>query len=124
MSYDIECIKNKYEPSETTIIASDYGKAFNFYLKDYNPITTLTSSFDLSSATSINFKVQKYGETTVCISSTCTITTATLGICAYTIQSGDFDNTGDYIAEIEVHESGAISTWDNIHIKVSSELPK
>ena len=110
--------------TETTLVAGDYGYYLTFYLKEYNPLTALTSSFDLTNANTINFKAQKYGETTLKVSGICNPVTATLGICRYQVQSGDFDSAGDYISEVEVVESGAINTWRNIHIQVDSQLPK
>jgi len=111
--------------AQATLILGDYGEYITFYLKEVNPITNLESSFDLTNATTINFRAQKYGETTVRVSGTCEVYgDATLGVCRYLTRDTDDWAIGDFYAEVEIVSASAIETWIDIHIDVVAQLPK
>lgn len=102
---------------EGTLVQGDYGKNIEFALYESDE----TTLYDLSSADSIVFNLRKYNESTVSVSGTCSVY-STSGTVRYLVQSGDTDRDGDYIGEIKVYESGAISTWTPFWIHILEEV--
>jgi len=93
-----------------------------FYLKEKD-ITGTEGSFDLTNASTVNFKLQKYGETTLRVSGTCTIIDASNGKCRYQLDASNLP-TGLYIGEIEVIMSdGQIATSEDFMLQIRSDLP-
>ena len=97
---------------------NDVGKDLNF--------TVLDSSgdvLDLSSVSDVIFKTKAINATTVSISSECTITSASDGLCRYTTAAGDLSSTGNYLAELEiVYGDGEKNTADLQDVYVSGDL--
>ena len=93
-----------------------------FPLKDANKV-----ALDLSDATSAIFIVQKVGTAIIKFSNAMTIPDPTNGEVVYTVQDGDFDEAGEYYAEIRVtYGTGEIATeetYQNILIKAVQRLP-
>lgn len=104
------------EVTEATIVEGDYGSYLQFILYDSED-----NLYDLSSANSVNIHLKRYGDNTLTIDGTCSIYD-TDGTVRYTILSTDFTKAGDYVGDIEVHESGAITTWTPFWIHVIEEL--
>lgn len=100
------------------VVKSDKLYDINFTLQDANG-----AAFDLTSGTLL-LKVQKEDVSTVKFSGSMTIVSAAAGTCKYTVQATDFDEAGNYHAEIEVTIGTKVVTFTNIRIMVLAELPK
>ena len=91
-----------------------------FHLNDFNG-----NPINLSGASVIKFKVQKKGESELKFEGDMTVVDGPEGEVKYTVQAGNFDEVGKYYAEIEaMFEDGQRITFDDILIKVKSDLPK
>ena len=82
------------------IIKDDYGYNLDFFFKDND-----NNVVDLTGLT-ITLKVREVGSTTTFLTEVCTIDSAILGTCYYTIKEGDFDTAGFYEYELEAEDSG------------------
>ena len=91
-----------------------------FHLKDFNG-----NPININGASGIKFKVQKKGESVLKFEGDMTVVDGPEGEVKYTVESGNFDEVGKYYAEIETtFEDGQKITFDDILIKVKSDLPK
>lgn len=102
--------------NKCTLVSGDYGSYIQFTLYDSDE-----NAYTLDAASTINFHLKKYGESTLTINGECS-TTGVLGICRYQIGSLDTERTGDYIGDVEVTEPGAITTWTPIYIRIIEEV--
>ncbi len=91
-----------------------------FHLKDFN-----NNPINLNGASGIKFKVQKKGESEIKFEGDMVVVDGPEGEAKYTVQANNFDEVGKYYAEIETtFEDGQKITFDDILIKVKSDLPK
>ena len=91
-----------------------------FHLKDFN-----NNPINLNSASGIKFKVQKKGGSVLKFEGDMEVVDGVEGEVKYTVVAGNFDEIGKYYAEIEAKfEDGQNITFDDILIKVKSDLPK
>jgi hypothetical protein len=105
----------------TTVIntyKSDKQYDINFTLTDANG-----AAFDLTGATLV-FNAQKQDATTLKFTGSMTIVSAAAGTCKYTVGNTDFDEAGDYYAEIQVTNGSKVVTFGGIVIRVKPELPR
>lgn len=94
----------------------------------YNLIFSLQNSdgtaFDLTSASTIKINVQFANTSGLKFSATINKdSNPTDGKATYGVRSGDFDQAGTYVAQIEVDFSGAVQIFPNITIKAYKQLP-
>jgi hypothetical protein len=84
--------------------------------KDSSPLV-------LTGAT-VKFKFRKQGASVTTVSRNCVITDALNGKCYHDWQTGDLDNTGDHIGEVEVtFADGKVQTFiDFLNFNVREEL--
>lgn len=91
----------------------------SFTLQDANG-----AAFDLTGGTLL-FKAQKQGAAALKFSGSMSIVSATAGTCKYTAQATDFDEMGQYYAEIEVTLAGGkVVTFGDIVVIAQPELPR
>jgi len=91
-----------------------------FHLKDFNG-----NAINLNGASGIKFRVQKKGGTELKFEGDMVVVDGVEGEAKYTVQTGNFDEVGKYFAEIEINfEDGQKIKFDDILIKVKSDLPK
>lgn len=101
------------------IFKSDKLYDINFTLQDANG-----AAIDITGATLL-LKAQKQGAAALKFSGTMSIVSGPAGTCKYTVAATDFDDTGQYYAEIEVtFTGGKIITFGDIVINVLPELPR
>lgn len=102
------------------VFQGDKGYDINFTLKDADDVV-----IDISGATLL-LNVQKQGEATVKFAGAMSIVSGTAGTCKYTPAATDFDEVGDYYAEIQITFSGGtkILTLGDIVIRSKPELPR
>ena len=96
--------------------------------KDYYLCFTLQDSsgtaLNLSSA-SLKFNAQKIGADDLKVEDDMEIVDAVAGECRYQVKEDDFDEAGDYYAEIQVSFiGGQVTTYGDILINVKPELPR
>ncbi len=60
----------------------------------------------LASISSVILKMKKIGALSTTIFGVCTVTSATIGQCTYSVQAGDFDTIGNYATELELNYAG------------------
>ncbi len=105
--------------TEIKVIRGDFGYTLNFTLKDSND-----NVFDLSTATQLLFRVQNPGLASLKFSSAMSIISATAGTCKYVVEDGDFDEDGDYNAEIQISfGTTKLVTFDDIIVNVGQKVP-
>jgi len=105
--------------TEIKVVQNDKLYNLNFTLEDSNG-----SAVDLTGAT-LKINTQRPGSSTIKFTGSMSIVNAAAGTCVYTVQAGDFDETGRYYAEIQVtFGSGQVLTYPNIVISVQPELPR
>ncbi|MEI8360954.1 MAG: BppU family phage baseplate upper protein [bacterium] len=108
MRTDIETIKN------------DVGFDLDFTLRDFNG-----NAINLNAASSIKLRVQKKRANEIKFEGEMVVVDGPQGQIKYTVKAGDFDEVGKYYGEIRVvFEDGQTVTFDDILIKVKSDLPK
>lgn len=91
----------------------------DFTLRDANDVVT-----DLTGATLI-FRTQKQGAAAQKFAGNMTLVVAASGTCKYTVADGDFDEAGDYYAEIQsTFAGGKVITFGDIIVHVKPELPR
>lgn len=106
--------------TQITVYKNDVGYDINFTLKDANDVVV-----DLTNASGLLFKAQKQTATTQKFSGSMSVVSAVAGTCKYTVASGDFDEAGDYYAEIQVTFSGGkVITFGDIVVRVRPEIPR
>jgi len=102
------------------VVKNDKLYDLNFTLQDASG-----NAVNLTNASSISLKVQKVGATALKFTGNMIKVVAASGTCKYQVAAGNFDETGEYHAEIEVTFSGGqISTFSDIYIIVLPELPR
>lgn len=103
------------------VVKSDKLYDINLTLQDANG-----NAFDLTGNSGILLKVQKQGATALKFSGTMSVVgAATDGKVKYTVAATDFDDAGQYYAEIEVtFTGGKVVTFPDIVIEVKPELPR
>ncbi|RJQ67330.1 MAG: DUF2479 domain-containing protein [Desulfobacteraceae bacterium] len=100
-------------------IKNDKLYELSFALKKYDD-----EVIDLDGAT-LKLKVQAPGSTVLKFEGIMSIVDADAGTCKYLVADGNFDEAGNYHAEIEVtYSTGQVITFSDIIIKVKSDLPK
>ena len=105
--------------TQINVYKSDKLYDLNFTLKDAND-----AAIDITGCT-ILFKAQKSGAAANKFSGTGAIVSGPAGTCKYTVQATDFDEAGDYYAEVEVtFVGGKILTFGDILVRVKPELPR
>ena len=106
--------------TQIKVFKSDKLYDINFTLQDANG-----AAFDLTGNSGLLFKVQKQGATAWKFSGAMTVISATAGTCKYNVAATDFDDAGQYYAEIEVtFGSGKVVTFGDIVVIVQPELPR
>lgn len=91
----------------------------NFTLKDANEVIV-----DLTGATLI-FRAQKQGATAQKFAGTMSLVVAASGTCKYNVAVNDFDEVGDYYAEVQVtFAGGKVITFGDIVVRCKPELPR
>ena len=91
----------------------------DFTLKDANDVVV-----DLTGSTLI-FRAQKQGASVQKFAGNMSIVEAASGTCKYNVAATDFDEAGDYYAEIQVtFGGGKIITFGDIVVHVKPELPR
>ena len=91
-----------------------------FHLKDFNG-----NAINLNGTSGLKFRVQKKGEVELKFEGDMMVVDGVEGEAKYTVETGNFDEVGKYYGEIRVSfEDGQIVTFDDILIKVKSDLPK
>ncbi|MFQ6052814.1 MAG: BppU family phage baseplate upper protein [Candidatus Bathyarchaeia archaeon] len=90
----------------------NYGFDLNFAIKHADG-----SKYDLNGFT-VHLKVWD-DEGTLILNEQCMIIVATEGTCKYTVQSGDFDTEGRYMAELELTKAGWLEDTDTFEIIVA-----
>lgn len=95
----------------------NYGIDLEFEVK--NPDGT---PFDLTGYT-VTLKVWKPGKATLSLSATCEIIDAANGKCRYTVKEGDFQEVGDFYAELELTKAGVCIDTETFGIKVVRTAP-
>ncbi len=99
--------------SKITLVRNDYNYDLTFNVKEYNEVVV-----DLTSATPV-FKAALNTGSIIAFSGNCSVTDASNGICTYTVQSTDFDTSGEYNVELQITYAGGkviTATMDNIII--------
>lgn len=101
------------------VYQNDKGYDIDFTLKDANEVAV-----DLTGATLI-FRTQKQGEAAQKFAGNMALVVAASGTCKYTVVDGDFDEAGDYYAEIQAtFGGGKVITFGDIVVHVKPELPR
>jgi hypothetical protein len=101
-----------------TVVANDYGYLLSFTLQD-----SQGNVFNLTGASSLYFRTQMVGNSSINSSGTMSVISATSGTCSYTVAKTDFTVAGLYNAQIEVNFSGQTISWSNLQITVLPEVP-
>jgi hypothetical protein len=87
---------------EIKLAQNDYGIALDFTL-----LTAAGAVFPLTGGYTVKLKVWESGTpSSLVLDGTCTIIEASAGTCRYTVLEDDFENTGEFEAEIEVTKEG------------------
>lgn len=101
------------------VFQNDVLYDIDFTLKDANEVVV-----DLTGA-SLIFRAQKQGATVQKFAGSMSLVVAASGTCKYTVAAGNFDEAGDYYAEIQVtFGGGKIITFGDIVVHVKPELPR
>lgn len=91
----------------------------NFTLKDANGVVV-----DITGA-SLILRAQKQGATAQKFAGTMSIVLAVAGTCKYNVAANDFDEVGDYYAEVQVtFGGGKVITFGDIVVRCKPELPR
>lgn len=93
--------------TEHTLYVGDIEYLF-FYIKDESAISGSITYHDVTTAGSITFRMQKYGESTVTLSLPMEVVTGTLG---YVRVLATIPTSGKYSSEIEISETPQALTW-------------
>lgn len=90
---------------DIVVSKGDYGKPINFTCKQSDG-----SIYDLTGYT-VTLKVWAVGSSaSPIVEAECTVDDADAGTCHYTVQDGDFDTAGDYLAELELTATGVVDS--------------
>ena len=95
---------------------------YTFYLKQKD-VNGMEGTFDLSNATSIGIYLQRYGESTLTVSSTMTIVSATEGKARYLFDLSGFSE-GDYLGEIIAYTSTEKVPSQFFLLRLEKSLPR
>lgn len=102
-----------------TVVQNDTKYDLNFTLQD-----NAGAAMNLTGATLL-FKAQHQDGDALAFNGSMNIVNAASGQCKYTVQNGDFDQSGEYYAEIEItYPSQQVVTYSDIIITVTPELPR
>ncbi len=104
--------------TNTEVIQDDVGYDLNFTLQDYSG-----GVINITGAT-IVLNVQKQHNTGLKFTGSMSIVSGPAGTCKYTVATGNFDEIGEFDAEIKVTISGQTVTYSGIKIRVLPKLPK
>jgi len=98
----------------------DYGQTLTFTVVESDG----TTAVDLTSSTTL-FKMARHRATTNKVSSACTLSDPTNGVCTYTVVSGDTDIAGTYKAELQITYSAPakVLTAQLESIRIIADLP-
>jgi len=102
------------------VVKDDKTYDINFTLQDANG-----NAINLTNAT-MQLKVQASNSTELKFAGTMNTVSAASGTCKYTVAQGNFNQSGNFNAEIEVSYTGTgeIITFPDILFKVKDDLPK
>jgi len=92
----------------------DYGYDITFTAKKEDG-----TIYDLSSITGIKLLVRRANDAINILEGTCTVIVAANGTCKYTVQSGDFDEIGNFIAGLRMTTATSRISSKEINITVS-----
>jgi len=101
-----------------TLVSGDV-QYLSFYLKEKDPTTGSISAYDLSSASTITFRMRRYGTTINTIEENMSIVDASSGYCRILVT---VPTSGRYFSEVEVQESLQNITWTGPLYIVVEEL--
>lgn len=83
------------------------------------------SAYDLSNVSSASIKVQKQNSDSLKFTGTMVIDDTASGSCHYAVASGNFDEEGDYYAEIQLSTvGGGTITFGNFVLRCLPDLPR
>lgn len=74
--------------------------------------------------TSIGFKMQKYGESTLTIDKAGSVISGTLGLCQVLVATELVNKSGEFIAELIIQWDSKILSAPDINVKVLKSLPR
>ncbi len=99
---------------DIVVSKGDFGKAINFTCKQSDG-----SVYDLTGYTVTLYYWTDGSSSSATTLGTCTVDTATSGTCHYTVQDGDFDTAGDYLAVLRLTATGVQDTLlpYNLHVE-------
>ena len=104
--------------TELTLVRGDKGFDLEFTVQEADGTV-----FDLTGAT-VKFKMALPQNAQLKIDGLCTITDPLDGKCKYTIQDGDLDTSGTYVAELEITIGAKVITVTDIIVKIVKDLPQ
>jgi hypothetical protein len=94
-----------------------------FYFKEYD-VNRRESSFDLTEVSTISLYLQRYGESTIRLSATMSVYTATEGIARYLFDASGYPE-GDYIGEvIATMSTGEKKPSEFFLLRMEKSLPR
>jgi hypothetical protein len=103
------------------IVQNDYGYEIPFVLQD-----SLGNAVNLAGAR-LSLEVQAAQDPTktlIALLGSMTIDSASDGTCHYTVASGDFTNSGTFLAQLSVKFGNETISWGGFQIIVMPALPK
>lgn len=101
-----------------TVRQSDALYDLNFTLTDRSD-----TPIDITGAT-VQLKVQKQHATSLKFTGSMTVVSGPAGTCKYNVQATDFDQVGEYFADIVVTSASQVITYGPISILALAKLPK
>ena len=95
------------------------------FLLEFSVLEADGEIVDLTGA-SIDFRMQRYGESTLTLDKAGEVTNGTLGLCQVKIEQELVDLSGEFFAELQITwiAEGKVLTVPGISIKVLKDLPK
>lgn len=102
-----------------TLVRGDRDYFIEFEVRDADgEIVDLTD-------TSVRFKMQRYGESTLTFNKEGTILSGTLGLCQILIEDEFQTISGEFNAELEISWiEGKVLTAPDIYVKILKDLPR
>jgi len=99
--------------SDLTVPQGAYGYNLAFTVQD-----STATAYNLSGYT-VTLKIWKEDlETDTLVSAACTVDVAASGTCHYAVQSGDFDEEGDYLLGLELTKTGVVENTRHYTLEV------
>ncbi len=106
--------------TDIEIVKGDNGFDLFFVLQNYEG-----NVLSLNTVSNVYLKVQKSGEEALAFVGNMEVIDGSNGEVKYAVEQSNFEEEGRYYAEIEINfNNGQIITYDDILIKVKSDLPK